>query len=127
MNIVESFERSCIILPYNKKLYIDDAHYSNKFRKNLLSSKDIRCNGYHHDAIKENSIIFIIWIISFVSNKKQIKEKLLVLPSHNYYSFIKMIKSNIITNFKFINPKNFILCHDRIGGAIMLRRIINIL
>lgn len=126
LNIVEGSGRVCIILPNNTKLYIDDALYSSKSRRNLFSFKDIRCNGYHIETMQGNNAEYFC-ITSFVSALKQIKEKFYVLPSSMYYTFIKMVESNIITNQKFVDPKNFILWHDRLGhpGAIMMRRIIN--
>jgi len=39
-----------------------------------------------------------------------------------YYTFIKIIESNNVTNQKFVDPKSFILWHDRFGypGALMM-------
>jgi hypothetical protein len=125
-NIVEGSGRACIILPNNTKLYIDDALYSSKSRRNLLSFKDIRCNEYHIETMQENNVEYFC-ITSFVSGKKQIKEKFHALPSGMYFTFIKMVESNNVTNQKFVDSKSFILWHDRLGhpGAIMMRRIIN--
>ena len=41
-NLIEGFGRAIIMLSKGTKLYIDDALYSSKFSRNLLSFKDIR-------------------------------------------------------------------------------------
>ena len=46
-NLIEGSGRACILLPEGTKLIINDALYSSKSRRNLLSFKDIRRNGYH--------------------------------------------------------------------------------
>jgi hypothetical protein len=46
-NLIEGFERAYILLPEGTKLIINDVLYSSKSRRNLLSFKDIRRNGYH--------------------------------------------------------------------------------
>lgn len=97
LNIVKGSERACIILLNNTKLYIDDTLYSNKSRRNLLSFKDIRCNEYHIETMQENNVEYLC-ITSFVSGKKQIKEKFHALPSSMYFIFIKMVESKNVTN-----------------------------
>jgi hypothetical protein len=46
-NLIEGFGRANIMLLKGTKLYIDDALYSSKSRRNLLNFKDIHHNGYH--------------------------------------------------------------------------------
>jgi hypothetical protein len=41
------------MLPKRTKLYIDDVLYYSKSRKNLLSFKDMRYNGYHIETNNE--------------------------------------------------------------------------
>jgi hypothetical protein len=48
-------------------------------------------------------------IVSNVSTKKQILEKLLVLSSSLYYTSISTIEVNTIMNQKFNKPNNFII------------------
>ena len=50
-NLIEGFGRANIMLPRETKLYIDDTLYSSKSRRNLLSFKDIRHNGYHIETV----------------------------------------------------------------------------
>ena len=46
-NLIEGSGRANIVLPNRTRFHINDALYSSKSRRNLLSFKDIRRNGYH--------------------------------------------------------------------------------
>ena len=46
-NLVEGFGRANITLSNGTRFHINDVLYSSKSRRNLLSFKDIRRNGYH--------------------------------------------------------------------------------
>ena len=67
-----------------------------------------------------------LYITSVVSSKKLIVEKILAFSSRLYNTTIKPIKSYVVMNQKFNDPKNFILWHDRLGhpGFLMMLRII---
>ena len=54
-NLVEGSGRAIIMLPNVTKLQIDDALYSSRSRRNLLSCKDIRRNVYHIETINEGN------------------------------------------------------------------------
>jgi hypothetical protein len=58
-NLIEGSGRACILLPEGTKLIINDALYSSKFRRNLLSFKDIRRNGYNIEIMTENNIEYL--------------------------------------------------------------------
>ena len=45
INLIKGFGRATIVMPNGSKFQIDDALYSNKSNRNLLSFKDIRQNG----------------------------------------------------------------------------------
>lgn len=45
--LIEGYGKAQIILPNGIKLVINDALYSSKSRRNLISFKDVRQNGYH--------------------------------------------------------------------------------
>ncbi|TYI94233.1 hypothetical protein E1A91_D02G188600v1, partial [Gossypium mustelinum] len=53
--IIESSGRADILLPRETKFQINDALYSPKSQRNLLSFKDIRHNGYHIETISERN------------------------------------------------------------------------
>jgi hypothetical protein len=124
-NLIEGSGRANIILPKGTKLCIDDALYSSKSRRNLISFKDIRLNGFHVETTNEGSEEYL-YITSIISGQKLILEKLPAFSSGLYYTTIRIIESHAVMHQKCSNPKMFMLWHDRLGhpGTIMIRRII---
>ena len=43
----EGYGKASVMLPGGTKIVIDDALFSSRSNRNLLSFKDIRCNGFH--------------------------------------------------------------------------------
>jgi len=68
-NLIESSGRVYII--FQKKKNIDDVLYSSKPKRNLISFKDIRLNGYHVETINECSDEYL-YITSIISCQKLI-------------------------------------------------------
>ena len=66
-NLVEGSERTNITLPNGTRFHINDALYSNKSRRNLLSFKDIRINRYHIVTMNEENVEYL-YIISVISS-----------------------------------------------------------
>ena len=79
-DLIEGSDRAMILLPNNTKICIRDALYSSRSQRNLLSFKDIRCNGYHIETISDKNIEYLC-ITSHDSGQKLIMEKLRVLSS----------------------------------------------
>ena len=125
LNLIEGFERANIVLPNGTRFHINDALYSSKSRRNLLSFKDIRRNEYHIETMNEGNKK-CLYITSIIYGKKIVAEKLSTFSSGLYHTTIKSIESNVVVNQKFNNPKIFNLWHDRLGhpGSSMIRRII---
>ena len=125
INLIEGFGKTNIILPRGTKFTINNALFSSQSKRNLLSFKDIRCNGYHIETDRINEIEYL-YIISSVSHEKRILEKLPALSSGLYYTHIRVIEAYATMNLKFMNPNIFTIWHDRLGhpGSIMMRRII---
>ena len=90
----------------------------------MLSFKDIRRNEYHIEIIN-NGNKECFYITSIVSGKKLIVETLLAFSTGLYHTTIKSIESYVVVNYKFNDPKTFVLWHDRLGhlGSSMMRRI----
>jgi hypothetical protein len=107
-NLIEGSERANIILPNGTNFCIDDALYSSKSRRNLISFKDIRLNGYHVETTNEGSDEYL-YITSIISGQKLIMEKLYAFSSGLYYTTIKTIESHVVMNQKCSNPKIFML------------------
>ena len=55
VNLIQGFEKATIILPSRTKIHINDALYFAKSKRNLLSFKDIRQNGYNIETINNDS------------------------------------------------------------------------
>jgi hypothetical protein len=125
LNLIEGSGRANIVLPKGTKFYNDDALYSSKSRRNLISFKDIRLNGYHVETTNEGSDEYL-YITSIISGQKLILEKLPAFSSGLYYTTIRTVESHVVMHQKCSNPKMFMLWHDRLGhpGTIMMRRII---
>ena len=94
-NLIEGSGRANIILPKGTKLCIDDALYSSKSRRNLISFKDIRLNGYHVETTNEGSDEYL-YITSTISGQKLILEKLPAFSYGLYYTTIKKIESHVV-------------------------------
>ena len=123
--LIEGSGRATIFLPKGTKLVIEDALFSSKSPRNLLSFKDIRRNGYHVETLNEMNIEYL-GITKSVSGQKYVLEKLPTLSSGLYYAEISTIEAHSIVNQKFTDPNVFVLWHDRMGhpGSIMMRRIL---
>jgi hypothetical protein len=89
-NLIEGSGRAYILLPERTKLIINDVLYSSKSRKNLLSFKDIRRNGYHIEIMTENNIEYL-QITTIKYGQKTILEKLEALSSELYCTNISSI------------------------------------
>ncbi|GJY77293.1 disease resistance CC-NBS-LRR class family protein [Tanacetum coccineum] len=124
-NLIEGYGKACFVLPKGTKLIINDALYSSRSRRNLLSFKDIRRNGYHLETMTENNIEYL-QITSINNGKKSIMERMKGLSSGLYFTYINQTEINLISTRKGIDNKIFTLWHDRLGhpGDIMMRRII---
>jgi hypothetical protein len=95
-----------LLLEKKTKLIINDALYCSKFRRNLLSFKDIRCNGYHIETITEHNIEYL-QIITIKYGQKIILKKMEDLSSGLYCMNISSIESNMVSNQKLHDTKIF--------------------
>ena len=73
-NLIEGSDKACVVLPEGTKLIINDALYSSRSRRNLLSFKDIKRNGYHLETMTQNKIEYL-QITSNRNEKKVHNEK----------------------------------------------------
>ena len=125
-NIIEGSGIAHITLSSGTKLKIDDALYSSKSRRNLLSFKDIRKNGYHIKTIELNHIEYL-QIVSHIHGQEIVHEQLKALSSGLYSVNINPVESYMIQNQKIMDKDTFLKWHDRLGhpGSIMMRKMIN--
>jgi len=76
--LIEGSGRAIVILPRGTKFIINDALYSSKSRRNLLSFKDVRHNGFHMETMNENGKEYMR-IIKYEAGYKHILER---IPGH---------------------------------------------
>ena len=107
-NLVEGSGRTNIMVPNGTRFHINDALYYSKSRRNLLSFKDIRKNGYHIETMNEDNVEYL-YITSIIFGQKLIMEKLSTFSSGLYHTTIKPIESYVVVNQKFNDPKFFVL------------------
>lgn len=122
--MIEGSGRACILLPEGTKLIINDALYSSKSRRNLLSFRDMRLNGFHMETMNQGGKEYLC-ITGYRNGKKNILEKLLAYSSGIYYTHVSPIEVNV-TSEKSDDKRMFTLWHDRLGhpGNVMMHRII---
>ena len=124
-NLIEGFKKTIIILSKETKLIINNAMFSPKSWRNLLSFKNIRENGYHIKTFDEMDLEYL-GITKNVSGQTCVIEKFPTLSFGLYWTNICAIEAHSIVNQKFSNSNAFALWHDLLGhsGSIMMRRII---
>ena len=111
--------------PNGIKFHINDALYSSKSIRNLLSFKKICRNGYHIENMNEDNVEYL-YITFIIFGQKLIMEKLSTFSSGLYHTTIKPIESYVVMNQKFNDPKVLVLWNDRLSHprSSMMRRII---
>ena len=108
INLIQGSGRATIILPSGNKININDALYYAKSKRNLLSFKDIRRNGYHIETMNDDSNEYLL-ITSIIFGEKHILEK---LPSYScglYRTIIRSTESYVVMNQKFCDLKTFMI------------------
>ncbi|CAN1330864.1 hypothetical protein LINPERPRIM_LOCUS35118 [Linum perenne] len=124
-NLIEGSGRANVLLHGGTKMHIEDALYSTKSCRNLLSYKDIRRNRYHIEIREEENKEYLV-ITSIISGNKNIHEKLPAISSGLYYTYISTIESHATINSKLMNHEKIVVWHNRLGhpGSIMMRKIL---
>jgi hypothetical protein len=74
-NLIKGSGIANIILPKGTQFCMDDALYSSKSRRNLISFKDIRLNGYYVETTNEGNDEYL-YITSIILSQKLILEKM---------------------------------------------------
>ncbi|KAB2024746.1 hypothetical protein ES319_D06G107100v1, partial [Gossypium barbadense] len=95
--LIEGSGIAIILLPKGTKIFIDDALYSTKSQRNLLSFKDIHLNGYHIETMNEKNIEYQ-YITNVECGKKYVLKRLPAISSGLYYTHISAIESHVTTN-----------------------------
>ena len=88
------------------KFTISNALFSSKSKRNLLSFKDIRQNGYQVETNYKNNIEYL-YIAFIVSHEKRVLETPSAFSSGLYYTDIRVIETYATINPKFMNLNMF--------------------
>ncbi|XP_060203039.1 uncharacterized protein LOC132631479 [Lycium barbarum] len=123
--LIEGSGKATLLLPGGTILAISDALYCSKSRRNLLSFKVIRQNGYHIETANEGKVE-CLYIITMKAGEKFVHEKLPALSSGLYHTSIGAVETHVVVNKRFNDSNDFIIWHDRLGhpGSSMMRKII---
>ena len=126
VNLIDGSGKATIILPGGTILHLQDALYSTQSKRNLLSFKDIRLNGYHLETMSDDTGEFLL-ITATHDGTKCILEKLRSLECGLYLTTITTVEPYAILNSKFSNLPLIVLWHEQLGhpGTSMLRRILH--
>ena len=121
-DLIGGSEIATIMLPCGTIFHVNDALYSVRFRRNLLSFKDIRHNGYYIETTYDNNKEYLC-ITHIVSSQKLVVEKLCTFSSRLYYTTITTIELKTMMSQKLSHLNIFMLWHDRLGhvGSTMMR------
>ena len=111
VNLIKGSSKATILLPEGTKLQIEDALYSNKSSRNLLSFKYIRRNGYHIETMNHDANEYLL-ITFIISGQKCILEQLPSLSCELYQTTIRSIESYAVMNQKFNDSNAFLLWHE---------------
>ncbi|TYJ49830.1 hypothetical protein E1A91_A01G162700v1, partial [Gossypium mustelinum] len=95
--LIEGSRKVNLLLLKGTKFVMDDALFSTKFQRNLLSFKYIRINGYHIETMNEKNIVYL-YITNVNCGKKCVLERLLTFSSGLYYTHISAIEAHVTTN-----------------------------
>ena len=115
--LIEGHGQAYILMPKGTRLEIKNALYSPSSKRNLLSFKDIRLNGFHLETWEEGNKEFLN-IFSITKGNRTVLETVPAIATGLYYAKISMIEANA--------SENFTLWHNRLGhpGTGMMRKLI---
>ena len=109
-DLIEGTGKAHFTFPNGTSLCIENALFSPKSNRNLLSFNDIYFNGYDTRTVTIENKKYM-----YIIDKDHVLEKLPRLDSGLHYSYIHMIESNMVVKEKHCDPVTLSLWHDRLG------------
>ncbi|KAJ9544551.1 LOW QUALITY PROTEIN: hypothetical protein OSB04_024258 [Centaurea solstitialis] len=121
VDVIEGIGMAHFVLPNGTNFLINNALFSPKSNRNLLSFSDIYLNGFDIRTITLGDKKYML-----IVDKDHVLEKLPTLPNGLHYTYINVVETNMVVKEKYCDPTVFSLWHDRLGhpGSTMMRRII---
>ncbi|GKC99842.1 copia protein [Tanacetum coccineum] len=120
-NLIDGVGKANAVLPNGTQLLIENALFSLKSKRNLLSFINIYHNGYdtRSRTIENKKYLHII-------NDNQVFKKLPMLHFGLHYTHINVPQAYMAVKEKYCEPGIFSLWHDRLGhsGSTMMKRIV---
>ena len=122
---IEGYGKAHFMLSNGTEFTINEALYSPRSWRTLLSFKDIRANHYHIETTEEKGVEYLC-LTSHLYGRKRTLEKMKRLKNGLYITTIRSIEANHTVSQKLTNSSNYVLWHDRLGhpGQNMMRHII---
>ena len=90
VDLIEGSGRENIMLSRGTTFMINDALFSSRFIRNLLSFKDIRRNGYHIETKNEDNIEYLYILMSSQDGSKYWKNYQLSLRGYIIHVILKL-------------------------------------
>nr|GEV74363.1 putative zinc finger, CCHC-type [Tanacetum cinerariifolium] len=120
-NLIDEAVKVNVVLPNGTQLLIENALFSPKSKRNLLSFRNIYHNGYDTRSRTIGNKKYL-----HIMNENQVFEKLPMFNSGFHYTHINVPQAHMAVKEKYCYTGIFILWHDRLGhpGSTMIKRII---
>ena len=120
-DLIEGMGKTNLVLPNGTKLVIENALFSPKSTRNLLSFKNIYHNGYDTQSKTIGNEKYL-----HIMSKDHILEKLPMNHSGLHYTHINVPQAHLAVKENHCDLEAFSLWHDRLGhpGSTMMKRII---
>ncbi|GKA51598.1 disease resistance CC-NBS-LRR class family protein [Tanacetum coccineum] len=119
--LIDGVGKANVVLPNGTQLLIDNALFSLKSKRNLLSFRCIYHNGYDTQSrtIGNKKYLHII-------NENQVFEKLPMLYFGLHYTHINVPQAHMAVKEKYCDHGIFSLWHDKLGHprSTMMKRIV---
>ena len=124
-DLIEGSGRANIMLPNGARFHINDALYSSKSTRNLLSFKDICKNGYHIETMNKGNKESL-YITSIIYGKKIVAKKLPAFSSGSSMirQIMKQSHGHPLKNQKILLPNEF-SCDPCSQGKLIVRPSFN--
>ena len=95
IDLIEGHGKAHIVLPSGTSFFINNALFSPKSKRNLLSFNDIYLHEFDTQSLTEYSIKYM-YITSDITGKRYMLEKLPKFPTGLHYIYINVIESYMV-------------------------------